>query len=127
MDKEVLKGMLLDPVTRAIEVIEYTNGLDELYELLDCGCIDMHTLEGAPGTLDVTFDDEFRIAGKPPSCMQGERIVSGGRALFVGVDDEGGNIDLTDEQIAWLEEHLTIAVNNVTGEIFPVVAYDPVW
>ena len=85
------RGYLINPIDRTVKEVEF-DGLDSIYKLLDCTCIDAARL--APYNGDgVYVDDEgllkeepeyfFKISGYPGTLA--------GKGLLHGVDDDGNS------------------------------------
>lgn len=85
-----MKTILIDPETRTVTAIEIAGGLESYYETIGCDLIDFARADD----VDVIVDDEglfkenkhfFGIHGYPKPLA--------GKALLVGVNDEGDTID----------------------------------
>lgn len=104
-----MKLILIDPSTKSVSEVEYDGAYKTLAALLGCSLLDSVRLNGVDG--DRLFvDDEglltnpnpfgyFRIAGYPGMLA--------GKALAVGIDDEGDTVPPRMLTVENLRENVT--------------------
>lgn len=88
------------------------NTLYDMYELIDCRCVDVRTVEINGEEIDVWFDDEFLLRGEHPipNLMLPNHELLCGNVLFAKHDDEGATVGLTkkdmDDIAKWLPSRI---------------------
>jgi hypothetical protein len=97
-ENSMLKAILIDPATRSITEVEYQGVYTDIYALIknDGSPFDVRSLRGTNSV--VYFDDEFLLKvkkgdTKPYVFINGVPDPLGGRALIVGTDGGGNDID----------------------------------
>lgn len=87
-----MKAILIDPENMTIEEVEYTGGIEQIYELIDAQCFTVANI-GMEGD-GIFVDDEgllvnefyaFRFNDYPQPLA--------GRGLILGCDDEGATTE----------------------------------
>jgi hypothetical protein len=98
MKAKTIKVILIDPLARMVTEAVVENDLSAFYRILHCDIIEAVSSRGLVGTDHLYVDEEglfkqeqsfFEIAG-----AQGGGQQIAGRALVLGLDDEGDSIDV---------------------------------
>lgn len=92
------KGILIDPVAKTVEPVEYEDTLEGLYTVLGCSMIEATGRGILPGR-DVAYVDEEGLFAETKAwwrynrtaCRGAEHQWLANRGLIVGTDDEGEN------------------------------------
>jgi hypothetical protein len=107
-----VKAILIDPSLLTLIAVEYQQpgGLDEIYRLTECQCIDAARLNDGHA---IYVDDEGSFKSNDLFAVRGFPHVLYGKGLLVGpVDDEGDTTDCVHD-LEWAAKN-----------IFGVVALD---
>lgn len=119
----MVKGFLVTK-TEA-KVVEFEDGLDSMYKLVDCDLIDIVHREIGGKLFDLVIDDEGLLKdGKRigAMCVDGDERLYG-NILIVNHDGEGNTVSITDEDIEIIKTQLFSALNVDTGVRRPVLYY----
>lgn len=117
-----MKGLLLKAGKRTIEdygiEVEFSDTLQEYYDMLECGCIEV--IERSIGNRPFSFvcDEEGLLKSDPiPCCVNAfDREIIYGNVLVTGLPDEEGNLtSLTDEDVPLILNN-TLRVFTTSGK-----------
>lgn len=86
----MMKGILIDPFTQTVSEVDVAKGIDAIYALIQAPVFGVYRLNEAGDGLYVDDEGLFREEQKAFALATGE--VFAGRALVLGVDDEGNSI-----------------------------------
>lgn len=91
MTASTRKGILIDPFKQVITAVEVPDGLKPIYDALDSDSFDSVRLSET----ETMYVDDYGLLREKQAFFRVGRIQSpyAGRALVLGVDDEGESVD----------------------------------
>lgn len=94
------------------KVVEFEDKLDNLYEMIDCSCLDCLERRFGDKYFDIWVDDEFLLKADkviiPNAMSYDERAIEyvAGNLLIVKHNEEGAMESLTDDDIKYIEDFI---------------------
>jgi hypothetical protein len=109
VNQRKVKAILIDPSLLTLTAVEYVQpgGLDQIYALTECDCIDAARLNDGHA---IYVDDEGSFKANDLFAVRGYPHLLFGKGLLVGpVDDEGDTTDCL-HTLEWAQRNVMAAV-----------------
>jgi hypothetical protein len=106
-----MKAILINSKERKIELVNHQGGnLEEIYKLIDCTCIAAPVIFDDRDTLYV--DDESWLTAPSKDELAGFTMEHWayailGNGLIIGADEEGKDVDIVNDDVAYWEKQIT--------------------
>jgi hypothetical protein len=122
MEKETMKGILIDPKNKSITEVEHDDSLQDIYMHTDCDCITTVRIDGR----DTIYVDDNGLFRNPqhfftfrhyPSPLAGKGLVLGADQAGESISPEHTTIESLEADIRWITREGAITLAKRDDEV----------